>query len=942
MQNVSNRWLEEQTKEIINYSDVIINIELTNPNSATDGVITSNSKASHCIFDNIIEQPLYDIPKFTTLERNLWVLDDSFSSIPEVMDNIRKTGYISESISGIQRDYDIPPKFTIKYNEIYTELVSGVTITWSDSLQEWAKDFKVSVYAQDVLIATHVVLENNKITSEVVFDFNNYNKIEVEVLRWCLPHRRARMENIVVGLNKTLTKKELITYTHEQDTNCMSATLPKNTIEFSVDNVDKVFNFLNLNGINKYFIERQRVTVKYGFKIDDKFEYIDGGVFYLAEWSTPQNGLEAKFKATSILDFLNDTYYEGTYTPSGTTYYVLADKVLRKANLPLIDKKVVWELDNALKTFITTAPLPMLPLNQCLQLIAQATGRVIYCDRQGTIRIGEVKNELTENYNIDFKIGFKKPEIELAKPLKEVKTKCYSYYGTSDVREVFKGTIEVLGTQTITLVYTDLAMNIVPTITGGTLVSAKYFSKACELTITSTGFVNISLSGNLVRLSEQLITINANPKGETEIIENPLIVNKWHADKLGNYIKDMLSKRGMLSTEYRADPRIDVGDIINVKSDFADHNIITERVVIDYTGMFKGTVEGRVAKTLYFNPDINWQTHQKIDERFDSYINTKVQLLPIVRHYLGNQIERFDSNINLTTDLFYTKTDNSIVSVTVTSHSRIVVVFAKDIRVANKDLILVKDSQNKKRRPETFTVENNKILTLNYKNLWLENGVCNIDFPNGSLQNMIYVNTVAMNTNFVLALENNTPTYSNTTIALRNEIVNGEEVLVPNITNIIEQSIKTNQILINYTGLLIPDFGSALFEITYKKWLGGDLYETNSVEVLSVETTGSWVWQTLLTTEDFGSASEITVKYIDGLFSSDGNGSSDGMLRPFTATFKPQGCGVGIISEKFESNTTVAVELQRIYRHEAYAPIEKFDSNIDLIVELIPITSLNT
>ena len=44
------------------------------------------------------------------------------------------------------------------------------------------------------------------------------------------------------------------------------------------------------------------MRVKYGLKLnDDTIEYIPAGVFYLSEWESPQNGLEANFVARDLL-----------------------------------------------------------------------------------------------------------------------------------------------------------------------------------------------------------------------------------------------------------------------------------------------------------------------------------------------------------------------------------------------------------------------------------------------------------------------------------------------------------------------------------------------------------------------------------------------------------------------------------------------------------------
>ena len=212
---------------------------------------------------------------------------------------------------------------------------------------------------------------------------------------------------------------------------------------------------------------------------DGSIRYIRGGVFYLSEWEAPQNGIKASFTGRDLLEFMQKNYVKGLYNASGTSLYDLADSVFNEANLPLNDdgtKK--WVIDNSLKTITTVAPLPMSPLSECLQYIAQAGRCVLYSDRAGMLRMEPISTT-KQDYAITAFNSFQRPEISLQKPLGSVDTKVYNYFTGETGQELFSGQATVNGTQELTVTYSQSAINVSATVTGGTLVSANYYTTAC-------------------------------------------------------------------------------------------------------------------------------------------------------------------------------------------------------------------------------------------------------------------------------------------------------------------------------------------------------------------------------------------------------------------------------------------------------------------------------
>lgn len=219
-------------------------------------------------------------------------------------------------------------------------------------------------------------------------------------------------------LQETLvyTKKDLMAFLHQQTASPVSGELPKNHIEFSLDNSDGKWNPSNPVGLERYLSERLRITVRYGFDINGVVEWIPGGVFYLSEWRTSLNGLEASFVARDLLEYMIDK----PFVPgSHETLYDVAQKAIEDAELPddavvyISDKLTRYQIDHD-KEYTGNESVA-----EILQKCANATNCVMYQDRDGVLRIEEPNYEDC-GYVIPINLSYTYPEIDFARPMKNI------------------------------------------------------------------------------------------------------------------------------------------------------------------------------------------------------------------------------------------------------------------------------------------------------------------------------------------------------------------------------------------------------------------------------------------------------------------------------------------------------------------------------------------
>lgn len=530
MQAVSKAWENVHKQTLLNESYVEVSLDIADPDSLADATAVDNGSVYISNTPEVVDEVDTPVVPYGTLEQNIWLLNSSRRSIPE--SDYLSGGYVGDVLSNEECIFDTKvPTATIYFRNVHTQIIPGVTIFWGTAYNEYAAHFIVTAYNGNTVVAKKEIIDNQSVTSVVEMDISNYDRITIHILSWCLPNRRARIDEIFVGIRKVYSKTDLISYSHKQSVDPISTSLPKMEIRFSIDNSDNSYNPYNLNGLAKYLTERQEVKTRYGLKLnDDTVEWIKGGSFYLSEWYAKQNGIGADFVARDLLEFMSALYTDDITEISERSLYDLAVQVFEAANLPKNDDGTdKWVIDESLKKITTSAPLPNDTLANCLQLIANAGCCVLYPDRDGVFHIEPISTASTD-YSINKFNSYSKSEITFSKPIKEVAVKKFTYaFGDKDIES---STAEV-----------------------------------------------VSKIGDT---------------GETITVENPLVTSDARAKTVGEWIGNYLKNRMTLKSTVRADVRLDALDIVANENDYGTNQVCMTDVEFVFNGAFRGTGEGRV------------------------------------------------------------------------------------------------------------------------------------------------------------------------------------------------------------------------------------------------------------------------------------------------------------------------------------------------------------
>lgn len=321
----------------------------------------------------------------------------------------------SDYVSGEDKVFSYVPSMTLTFPTIRSGRLPGITLKWEFG---WATRFRVQALLGTEIVAQTVVNDNESSVSTVFLNMEQYDKIVVDVFEWSRAYGSVYCAEFFPGIRNVYTKTDLMGFEHIQTADLLSASLPKNEITFRLRNDDNRWNPDNPTGFERYLMERQEIRLRYGMLLGDEIEWIPGGTFWLSEWDTPSNGLEATFTARDVLEFMNEEY---TGTLTGTLYEI-ALAAFRQADLPVQDNgDVRYVVDTVLGNYTTdlSADTNTYTIAEILQMVAHAGNCVMWQDSAGVMHIAPWSSTALD-YRITKDVSYNNPEYTINKPLKSI------------------------------------------------------------------------------------------------------------------------------------------------------------------------------------------------------------------------------------------------------------------------------------------------------------------------------------------------------------------------------------------------------------------------------------------------------------------------------------------------------------------------------------------
>jgi hypothetical protein len=598
MREVSDAWKEAHNRVIL--PETFVEISLSVMDTTVTGSVSCDEESAFSKKSKILNQQNITVSKtYAFLEHNLWTLDGSKSILPDDT-SYSPPGYVSDNDGNVVLTVNVTSA---------TTTIPGFTITWSSEYDTYATEFIVDVKKDGVVVGTATVTNNSSNVSAVDLPVSDYDSVIITVLGWSLPEQRRRIDSILFGQKLVFGKNEIMSYSHEKSGDPLGAELTQNIIEFSVDNSDDRWNILNPTGMGRYLFNRQPLEVRYGLDVDGTVEWIYAGTFYLTEWKAPPDGVVATFVARDFMEFLlNETYSRGylaAKTSGSTRVYSTSDAV-QSADFPSDGtEKLTLESGTVVNVYErSTNPnvFGVFGYDGDSLVVSQLrvyrikegwvdssnitiTDNMLYTDIREAMRKSALKT-LTWSYATGLKNGTRPIAIEETNAAEFIQSclfSCgYTLWEQSDGR--------ILLHSPLANQYTTLSDYTIP-------LEWSYVHPYVELAKPLKKF------GITYRKRFDLGTGTAwytvNDEGDSLLIDCPFAWDNSALSSMVQKYKDWWGVREIVSGEFRADPRLDLFDVVTVETKYGNISpIMITYLKYTYNGSFKATYEGKALNAV--------------------------------------------------------------------------------------------------------------------------------------------------------------------------------------------------------------------------------------------------------------------------------------------------------------------------------------------------------
>lgn len=595
MYNTSEAYKEQIRNPVRDYSYMRIQFKLTDPDADTDAEVHDNGGTPWSKTPSVIDAPAVS-ERYVSLEQNRWLLNGGMRMVPD-KGPYKYQAFVGNKMSGDDGYLEEPTTITIDFDEDAYSF-RGFTIVFDTIGNDYPAEFCVQgslsgtlVYEKNFIaeavecVVAEPVPGEDRFLDRLVFSFKST----------ALPYRRVRIEELILGLRKAFDENSIVSAEWRRTNDLMNTVLPDESMSYTFYDPEREYNPDNPEGIWAYVETGQQVSFQYGYQLEDgTVEWIPGSTYYIDGSPTAENGSmlsKVTFNTVSRLQGLTDIYDEGIYSEMGVSLYDLAETVLRWAGVVDGYGNPLYVLDESLKAYITTAPLPVQPVREILQVIANAGMCTLYTDRNGYIVFG-ARNEGNSAFNYTFAdIKDKAPTVEKYPYLKNLSVTARNV-NRSDASEELASVDVADAKKTEYVVEYDAATDIKVTFSDGLTADRIVGIYAYRTKLILTGSGKVTVIG--VKLNESIYIVQkaCNPIGEDCALENPFICNQMHAMAYLEWMSQILMKRNLYSFDDRGFPEVDALDSVSIDTAFTPaRKAHLTSIAIKYSGGLSGHVE---------------------------------------------------------------------------------------------------------------------------------------------------------------------------------------------------------------------------------------------------------------------------------------------------------------------------------------------------------------
>ena len=272
------------------------------------GAITYSGIASDVCVPGQVEDKIFQLVPYGTLETDRWILDGTMQIFPDSPSQLREqAGFIGDVLSEEDGTYETPVWVEIQFENV--SILQACSVYFPTAEYDGVPDtFKVEIFQGGTAYYTKNFTNNTESTFHLDgFTVMNPDAIRVTVSKWSRSDRRLRVVEIVPGVYEDWTGDMIASFSvkHQGDVSCM--TLPYGTCSIKMDNLSRRFEPRSKDGIFQSIEERQNIDVQMGVRLEDGTdEYKRLGRFfqYSGGWKTGDNGITMQWSLVDIVGLL--------------------------------------------------------------------------------------------------------------------------------------------------------------------------------------------------------------------------------------------------------------------------------------------------------------------------------------------------------------------------------------------------------------------------------------------------------------------------------------------------------------------------------------------------------------------------------------------------------------------------------------------------------------
>lgn len=337
--------------------------------------------------------------KLTYLEQNYFLLDGTFN-FPN--GKVYDVGYESLNLSDSQgyiNEY-VEFQFDNEHDSYGIQVYFGTLIN----------DFIIEYYNGQTLLNSVSITDNTNISYTNSNAVLGWNKVRLSVYKISNNYQRARINNIVFGINDEYDENYIINISASKTTSINNDNTNSSEVNVSFFN-DGRFNIHNLRDLPIGLQSGAKLLVYF----DDKLfnEYI------VDSTKVEDEGHKITLNGYDKLYYANDTYYgKGKIYSDGRSLYDWAIEVAE-------DGKIDIEVDESLKNIISKGYISYVPHREAFRLICEASNSILLVE-EGKIKIVPF-NKININNITDDEIVEESFNVENQEKCLGIKLTKYSY-----------------------------------------------------------------------------------------------------------------------------------------------------------------------------------------------------------------------------------------------------------------------------------------------------------------------------------------------------------------------------------------------------------------------------------------------------------------------------------------------------------------------------------